>query len=274
MTEYKINCDIARDLMPLVIDDVASDATKAAVEAHTRDCEACRSVMAEMRRDDDTRDSGLIPLEKDTHFIQFCKKMERQFTRRRMRMILIVLLLALAFAGFSLFANYMMYEKGVPMTFKEGEVSLFTDKDGFVFAEFDAPRVRQPYCDTIFDLEEYMDGSGVAVTWIPLQTAWPQLLSFNTDDPHVTSYHDQLKMDNGQLYWYEWEEESVQNEDGGWDTLLVPKARPVKAMYFGTNRLPVYKSGDTIPYSPSMEHTPHISMPLENYQNAWTVYNG
>ena len=38
----KMDCDIIRDLLPLYIDDVVSDATKELVETHLKDCDACR----------------------------------------------------------------------------------------------------------------------------------------------------------------------------------------------------------------------------------------
>lgn len=43
----EISCDICMDLMPLVRDGLASDASRNAVLAHTRHCEACRSFFEE-----------------------------------------------------------------------------------------------------------------------------------------------------------------------------------------------------------------------------------
>lgn len=39
-----ISCDICRDLLPLVQDGVASEDSRAAVEAHLRTCPACRAL--------------------------------------------------------------------------------------------------------------------------------------------------------------------------------------------------------------------------------------
>ena len=38
----KIHCNIAKDLMPLYIDDALSEESKAAVEEHLTGCEGCR----------------------------------------------------------------------------------------------------------------------------------------------------------------------------------------------------------------------------------------
>lgn len=41
---HEIGCDICRDLLPLVEDGVASEESRAAVEAHLRGCPACRAL--------------------------------------------------------------------------------------------------------------------------------------------------------------------------------------------------------------------------------------
>lgn len=46
----KMDCDIIRDLLPLYIDDVVSDATKEMVETHLKDCEVCRKEAEWMRK--------------------------------------------------------------------------------------------------------------------------------------------------------------------------------------------------------------------------------
>jgi predicted anti-sigma-YlaC factor YlaD len=46
---HKDQCGIVRDLMPLVIDDVASEESKKLVEAHLPECPGCSSIMNDMR---------------------------------------------------------------------------------------------------------------------------------------------------------------------------------------------------------------------------------
>ncbi|RGS79135.1 zf-HC2 domain-containing protein [Coprococcus sp. AF21-14LB] len=38
----KINCDIIKDVLPLYLDDVVSNATKEMVEEHLSFCDSCR----------------------------------------------------------------------------------------------------------------------------------------------------------------------------------------------------------------------------------------
>ena len=73
----KISCQIARDLMPLVIDDVCSEESRRAVEEHMAGCENCAKLFGDMKAE--------IPApakdeEADAHFRDSMKK-----TRRRTR---------------------------------------------------------------------------------------------------------------------------------------------------------------------------------------------
>lgn len=45
--EHDLPCDICRDLLPLVRDGVASEASRRAVEEHVAHCEACRELWGE-----------------------------------------------------------------------------------------------------------------------------------------------------------------------------------------------------------------------------------
>lgn len=47
----KIDCDVARDLMPLVVDGTASMKSCAMVDEHVGTCDACREMLEEMRQE-------------------------------------------------------------------------------------------------------------------------------------------------------------------------------------------------------------------------------
>ena len=52
----KNSCDMARDLMPLTIDGVASEASRQYVDEHLRECAECRAYLEGMKatlRDND-----------------------------------------------------------------------------------------------------------------------------------------------------------------------------------------------------------------------------
>ena len=47
----KITCDIISDLLPLYIDEVCTEDTKAAVEEHIKECSKCRELLGSMTED-------------------------------------------------------------------------------------------------------------------------------------------------------------------------------------------------------------------------------
>lgn len=48
----KINCSIVDDLLPLYLEDICSDDSKAALEEHLQECPACREKLARMKNSD------------------------------------------------------------------------------------------------------------------------------------------------------------------------------------------------------------------------------
>lgn len=89
----KITCDVARDLMPLVIDDVASEDSRAALHAHIADCGDCAQIFTAMQAKEPA------PAKDDTAFITFCRKLQRGFRLRNIAAALI-LVLVLGTVGF------------------------------------------------------------------------------------------------------------------------------------------------------------------------------
>ena len=83
----KITCDIARDLMPLVIDGIASEDSCAALHAHIADCAACADAFAAMQATEPQ------PAQKDTAFVQFCRKVKRKSRSKTIAIALLSLCL-------------------------------------------------------------------------------------------------------------------------------------------------------------------------------------
>ena len=59
----KLPCEMMEDLLPLYAEDMATNATRAAVEEHLKDCEACRKRLETIRKEP-MRHAETIPLEK------------------------------------------------------------------------------------------------------------------------------------------------------------------------------------------------------------------
>lgn len=58
----KLPCEMMEDLLPLYVEDMATNATRAAVEEHLSDCEPCRDKLADLRAEK-PENGVVIPLE-------------------------------------------------------------------------------------------------------------------------------------------------------------------------------------------------------------------
>ena len=88
---HEISCEICRDLLPLVQDGVASEDSRAAVEAHLRSCPACRALAGDM-----------APPPPDGRELL-------QRVRRQLRGALIIVLLAGILFGLALFRQLFQH---------------------------------------------------------------------------------------------------------------------------------------------------------------------
>lgn len=96
----KIDCDVARDLMPLVVDGTASMKSCAMVDEHVGTCEPCREMLEEMRQEVETG----VPKEDAGPLV---KKLRRRRLLRRALLVLlsVVICAALAVVGWQVW-NY------------------------------------------------------------------------------------------------------------------------------------------------------------------------
>ncbi len=121
----KNDCNIVRDLMPLVIDGAASEESAQIVEEHVTACEPCATVYEELK--------GEIHAEalakEQAEFEKAAKQMQR---RKRIRKLLTiglpVLAAVLLLIGCGLLVN-RMHDTLVPMTAEEYNVQLFRIPD-------------------------------------------------------------------------------------------------------------------------------------------------
>lgn len=105
----QMDCDIIRDLLPLYIDDVVSDATKELVETHLEDCDACRKE-AEWMRETVTLPTNEKVQEAE---VKALKKLKKRFFKKKVIVALVTacLTLVVAAGGYSYMA---MSEKEIP----------------------------------------------------------------------------------------------------------------------------------------------------------------
>lgn len=134
----KNNCNIARDLMPLVIDQAASEDSTQYVHTHLDQCESCRSYYDGMKHLSDNRKSQI---EEQALFDRAAQRIKKNRRLRLLRNTLIGVLIGclLAWGGLSIWShlmhnyNQLIYHGfyGVTLSeLKEGEVSVNIDYYG------------------------------------------------------------------------------------------------------------------------------------------------
>ncbi len=91
-------CDVARDLMPLVLDGTASDGSREMLEKHLEECEACKKIYQSMQND-----PSPLP-ERNGSMDEAMRKIRRKRHGRMACRVLLCLALAAALAFTGLFA--------------------------------------------------------------------------------------------------------------------------------------------------------------------------
>lgn len=105
----KIPCGIIHDLMPLYIDEVCGEESRAMVEGHLAECGACRTYFDEMR----SGEAEAANADKDMKLADGMKKLKNRFDRRMMIGVGCAVLMAMAvFMGFEALYNLPLKKLG------------------------------------------------------------------------------------------------------------------------------------------------------------------
>lgn len=125
----KIKCEVVRDLMPLVADDVASEESKKLVNGHMESCPDCRQVFEVMAR----RLPSQEETESETKFIRFCRKLEKKM--RWQKVVLWILIAVIV--GCAGYIGHEVYLYGTSsVSAANVDMSLIADENGWVSAKF------------------------------------------------------------------------------------------------------------------------------------------
>ena len=100
MNNTCFDCEVVRDLMPLVIDEAASGTSRGIVETHLKECPDCRKTMEEMRTELAERKAS----PEDKEFVRFVKN-----TGKRLRRKKVIAMLSLAVGLVSLLIGAYAY---------------------------------------------------------------------------------------------------------------------------------------------------------------------
>ena len=126
----KNDCNVIRDLMPLVLDRVASDESRGLVEEHMETCEECRTEYEKMKADMPQETLAEYEEEQRT-IVEALKKAKRQKRMRLLRRIVLPVILSIAvlFGGLMLY-GYLFVWPSVPVENDLYTLSLAQLKNG------------------------------------------------------------------------------------------------------------------------------------------------
>ncbi len=232
-------CNVARDLMPLVIDKVASEESSALVEAHVADCSDCAQVYTDMQ--------VKVPENKDiaeeVSFAAAMRQLRRTVGWRRIKVIILCAVIAPAM----LVAGYLAYvhlflDISRPMPLDWYSVNLSRTKDGIVLASIDNTEGWSNY--------SYSGGMGPNYSGIIYLSfdcpIFPTKSSGFMKNPEYTSYV-QMRWQDGKCMYPDEEDKNVMH--------------PVKEIRKGTETEyeTLYKEGEDVPLCPqALEEYIHI----------------
>ena len=227
------NCNVARDLMPLVIDGVASEESKQYVDEHIAECTECDVAYGEMR--------VILPRANEEKERAEMEKAAKKLRRKRIFRVVLAAVLSIAiFIGGTFAWNEIEYrltqDRSQTMTLDEYTARLVQTKAGNVIVCVNLN--GRDDLDSV--MKRHVSWSGIknntknVLEIEMLKTPIPQYLS--GDDANIQKmlrvYFGGSVVDGE---WY-----NVVNESGeSWDEV---------ALISGEDRKVIYTKGDSIPY--------------------------
>lgn len=124
----KINCDIIKDVLPLYLDDVVSEATKEMVEEHLRSCESCRKEAKLLKQDLVLPSTQNIQLSEARVFKNLKSRFRKKNTMIFISSVIIAILLVI-----SLYSYAALSETCIP--YDEKSIRII-EKDGELYATY------------------------------------------------------------------------------------------------------------------------------------------
>ena len=231
-----VKCEVVRDLMPLVADDVASVESRQLVQAHLENCSECVQVYALLSR-------RLPKPEEDneTAFIRFCKKMRWRMNGQK----LLAALLAATVILFGLWMAYHnIYTDTTEMPTDWVNLTLSQDASGRVLETY---QMQNGHMYVFSGYSGYFD-NGIYYK-VPMKPVW-QIGHYGDG---MTEFHSSanFRVRDGKLYVVD--EMDIRYEDQPDGTCIeihTPQLVEVTELRLGTEKdyVTVWKEGDEIPF--------------------------
>lgn len=131
----KQECEIVRDLMPLVLDDVASDGSKHMVSAHVQTCAQCAAYMNQLKADLPAGKKS--ELDSRAAFDAAAQTLRKQKRRRTLRNILLGALIVCILGLANLYCFDWLMNETRPISTSEYGIQLSKLADGRLVTSFD-----------------------------------------------------------------------------------------------------------------------------------------
>ena len=138
----KNECNVIRDIMPLVLDRAASDESRELVEEHIRSCEECRKQYDAMKAElpEETRAEYE---EEQKQFTEALKTVRKTKLKRRIRLISLAALICLIAALAGAFAYYTLFlRSSAPVDNSLYSLSMCKLADGRFVLTVDSGRIN------------------------------------------------------------------------------------------------------------------------------------
>lgn len=148
-------CDTIRDLMPLVLDDVASENSKNMVTRHVEDCKECREYMDQLIADLPTATAEEVRQEQQANQ-EAARMLRRKKRTRNLRLLLLGILIASAVFCTGLFVWHRMVNLTEPLSLEQYQLNLYQLEDGNIYVTADLYDYRKT---GIVNSEQYVERS-------------------------------------------------------------------------------------------------------------------
>jgi len=224
-------CNVARDLMPLVIDQVASEESRMLVEAHVYGCEPCAQVYTDMQAKTPEKDDTA----EDNSFSAAMRQLRRTVGWQRMKLIVLctVIIPAMLVVGYLSYVEiFMSVTRSMPLHWYH--VNLSRTEDGIVLASVGNAEGWYNY-----SISGGMEPLYTGIVYISLDCSLIPIKSSKfSKEPEYTGYTE-MRWKDGKCLYPDVEDKSV--------------IHPVTEIRKGTKSEyeVIYKEGDDIPPCPA-----------------------
>lgn len=116
------NCNIIKDLLPLYVDDVCSDETKAMIVEHLASCESCKKEYEELKSQEAIEFYPEIDINEEKAIQSFAHKI-------RLKSIFKIILAIVATIATIFALAFALYVPSSPVTYEDGMLSVDTTSD-------------------------------------------------------------------------------------------------------------------------------------------------